>query len=165
MAKIIFFLLTIFIIIYPIFFSKSVHKNIKKDYSKKPLIEIFNGTYKKFNLSSIELNGSFSKAEIFKNYYHLFDLLSHNILKRESYFSKDAVKQNNLIKGKNVKYRNENYILEAKKAFYCEKKKFLKGYDFNFSSIKAKGRGKYFEVDKNKHIFAKNVTYFIKVDE
>jgi hypothetical protein len=162
MAKIIFLLMIIFIMIFPIFFSNKIHKNLSKKKANKPLIEIVEGRYKKYN-KILEINGSFSKAYIFKNFYQFDNLYANNLIKKEKYFAKWALRKNNLIKAKSVKYLNKDYTVEAKRGIYYENKKFLKGWDFNFSSNKARGKGKYFEIDKNKNIYAKNVIYYIKV--
>jgi hypothetical protein len=164
MAKIIFFILIVFIIVFPVFISNTKYKTFLKKAENKPLIEIFEGKYKKYN-KILEINGSFSKAGIFKNSYQFFNLYANDLVKKEYYFAKWALKKDNIIKAKRVKYINDDYLINSENIIYYENKKFLKGWDFNFSSVKAKGRGDYFEVDKNKNLFAKNVVYFIKVEK
>jgi hypothetical protein len=162
MAKIVFFLLIFFIMIFPVFISNKHHKIVVEKQKNKPLIEIIDSKYKKYN-KILEVNGSFKKGKIYSNCYKFNNLFANNLIKKEKYFAKWAFKKDNLIKGKFVKYINNDYNLTSKKVIYYEKNNFLKGWDFNFTSFKAKGKGKYFEIDKNKHLFAKNIIYFIKV--
>jgi hypothetical protein len=164
MAKIIFFLSVAFIMFFPIFVSNKIYKGNFKSGENKPLIEIFNGTYKKFN-KKLEISGTFDKAELFKNSYVLYNLFANDLIKKQKYFAIFAKKENNLITANDVKYINSDYLLNAKKVIYYEKKKFLKGWNFNFKSDKSKGKGKYFEIDKNKNLFAKNIVYYIKAAE
>jgi hypothetical protein len=165
MAKIIFFLFILFVIVFPIFISNKSYKNISQTNEKKPVIEIFNGVYKKYN-TNLEMNGSFDKAEVFNiNYEKIYNLIADDLRKKEKYFAKVAIKENNIIKATDAKYKNDDYFVKAKKVIYYEKKKFLKGWNFNFKSDKAKGKGEYCEVDKNKNLFAKNIIYYIKVEK
>jgi hypothetical protein len=165
MAKIIiFFIFIIFIIVFPLVGGGNNYKTFLQKNTMKPTIEIFNGIFKKYN-KILEINGSFIKADFFKNYYKLNNLYADDLLNEEYYFAKWALKKENIIKAKKVKYINNDYSLNSENIIYYENKKFLKGWDFNFSSVKAKGRGDYFEVDKNKNLFAKNVVYFIKVEK
>ncbi|GAX88038.1 conserved hypothetical protein [Lebetimonas natsushimae] len=164
MAKIIIFLTIVFIMIFPIFISNKHYKKIPEKKENKPLIEIIDGKYKKYN-NILEINGSFSKANIYLNYYQFDNLFADNLVKKEKYFAKWAFRKNNIIKAKIVKYINNDYNVHAKNVLYNEKKKLLKGWDFTFNSNKAKGKGKYFEIDKHKHLFAKNIIYYIKVEK
>jgi hypothetical protein len=164
MAKVIFFLIIIFIMIFPVFVSNKKYKTIQTENEKRPLIEIFEGRYKKYK-KSLEINGSFFKVNIFKKYYQFKNLKVNNLIKSEKYFAKWALKKDGLIKAKEVSYINNDYAINSKNIIYYEKKKFVKGWDFNFSSFKARGKGKYFEIDKNKNLFAKNIIYFIKVEK
>jgi hypothetical protein len=149
---------------FPIFISQKKYKNVPNIAQVKPLIEIYNGEYKEFN-KKLELNGSFEKAFIFKDNYQIYNLIANNLDKNEKYIAKYALKKDGFIKAKDVIYSNSDYSLFSKNMIYDEKKKFLKGFIFNFKSKEAKGRGNYFEIDKNKNLFAKNIIYQIKVDK
>ncbi len=163
MAKIIFFFLILFIMLFPVFMSTKTYKSVKhKNNNTLPLIEVANGTFKKYNFV-LEINGTFKKLNIFKNYYEFNNLYANDIVKQEKYFAKWALKNNNVIKAKNATYKNSDYILHSKNVIYYEVKKALSGNDFNFTSGKAKGKGKYFKIDRNKNIYAKNIIYYIKV--
>jgi hypothetical protein len=165
MGKIAFFLIIVFIIIFPIFLSNKTYKNNLINHQKnKALIEIIDGKYKKYN-HSLEINGSFKRADVFKKYYQFSDLYANDLIKNETYYAKKAIKKDNLIKAINVKYKNLDYTLNAFKVVYYEKKKFLKGWNFYFTTDKIRGEGKYFEIDKNKNLYAKNIIYYLKVKE
>jgi hypothetical protein len=164
MAKIVFFLIVIFIIFFPVFISNNKHKVISTKIEDKPLIEVFNGKYKKFN-NKLEIEGNFKKANIYKTHSEFVNLLVNDIIKSEKYFANWALRKDNLVEAKFVKYINNDYIINSKNVVYFSKERFFKGWDFNFSSDKARGKGKYFEVDKNKNLFAKNIVYFIKVEK
>ena len=165
MAKIAFFFLILFIMLFPVFMSTKTYKKIKyKNNSPLPLIEVKGGTFKKYNFF-LEINGTFKKLNIFKNYYEFNNLYANDIIKREKYFAKWALKNNNVIKAKNAVYKNSDYILHSKNVIYYEAEKVMSGYDFNFTSDKAKGKGKYFKIDRNKNIYAKNIIYYIKVEK
>jgi len=165
MAKIVFFILVLFIMIYPIFISNNNYKIIKQNQvEKKPLIEIVDAKFKKYNIL-LESNGTFKKADIYKNYYQFVNLFVNNLIKKEKYFAKWAQKKNNLIKAKDAKYSNLNYKINAKRAVYYINKGFLKGWNFKFFSKNAKGEGTYFQVNKKKNLFAKDITYYIKVEK
>ena len=163
MAKIVFFILIIFIMLYPIFISNKNYKFISKEKNiNKPLIEILDAKFKKYN-KILEINGTFKKAYIFKTYYKFNDLFANNLIKKEQYFAKIAIKKGNIIKAKIATYKNSDYLINSKNAIYNEDKKILKGWDFNFTSKKAKGKGSFFKVDNNKNIYAKNIIFYIKV--
>jgi hypothetical protein len=164
MAKIVFFLIIFFIMIFPVFISNKHPKVIMKKQENKPLIEIIDGKYKKYN-NILETNGSFKKGKIYSNYYEFNNLFANNLIKKEKYFAKWALKKGNIIKIEFVKYINNDYNLTSKNVIYYETNSLLKGWEFNFSSDKARGRGKYFEIDKNKNLYAKNIIYFIKVEK
>jgi hypothetical protein len=162
MAKIVFFLIVVFIAVFPLFISNRHYKTFYEKKENRPLIEIIDGKYKKYN-KILEMNGSFSKGNIYSNYYQFDNFFANNLIKKEKYFAKWALKKDDIIKGNRVKYLNNDYSLNSKNVIYDEKRKLLKGWDFNFTSNKARGMGKYFEIDKNKNLLAKNIVYYIKV--
>jgi hypothetical protein len=157
-------LIVVFIAVFPLFISNRHYKTFYEKKENRPLIEIIDGKYKKYN-KILEMNGSFSKGNIYSNYYQFDNFFANNLIKKEKYFAKWVLRKNSLINAKYAYYINNDYKVNAKKMLYYERNKFLKGWDFNFSSNKTRGNGKYFEIDKNKHLFAKNIIYYIKVEK
>jgi len=163
MVKIVFFLI-IFIMIFPLFFMNEKVKILRKNNETKPSIEIIEGSFEKYS-PILEIQGTFNKLNFFKKYLEIKNLEAKNLIKKEKYFAKWVLNKKNIIKGKDVKYENSDYNLTTVKAVYLKNKKILEGSKFHFISMKARGEGESFKVDKNRHIFAKNIRYYIKVKE
>jgi len=163
MAKIVFFIIVL-IMVFPLFFMNEKFKAVKKSNVIKPPIEIIEGNFKKYN-PVLEITGSFEKLNFFKDYFEIKALSTDDVLKNERYFAKWALNKKDKIEAKNVKYQNSDYNLTTIKAVFLKKEKILKGGRFNFSSSDASGKGSSFTVDKDKNIFAENITYYIKVKE
>jgi hypothetical protein len=164
MVRIVFFLISIVIMFFPLLFSYSDKQKIMKSCNNKAVIEIFDGYFRGYRNYFIDFKGNFKKAEFFSDYKKFYDLWVNKIFKNEKYFAKSAIKKENIIKANRVFYLNKDYVLFSPRIVYDIKTKFLKGWDFNFTSKQAYGKGKYFEV-KDKNIYAKNIIYFIKVDK
>jgi len=163
MAKIVFFII-ILIMVFPLFFMNEKFKTVKNSNVIKPPIEIIKGNFEKYN-PVLEITGSFEKLNFFKDYLEIEALSTNDILKNEHYFAKWALNKKDKIEAKDVKYQNSDYNLSTTKAVYLKKEKILKGGKFNFYSLDARGKGNSFIVDKDKNIFAENITYYIKVKE
>ena len=163
MAKIVFFII-ILIMIFPLFFMNEKVKVIKENNETKPPVEIIGGSFEKYN-PLLEIRGNFKKLNFFNNYLEIEDLCAYNIIKKEQFFAKWALNEKETIKAKNVKYQNSDYNLTALTALYLKNAKILKGGEFKFYSSDARGIGKRFTVDKDKNIFAENITYYLKVKE
>jgi len=163
MVKIVFFIIFL-IMIFPLFFMNEKFKQVKTSNLIKPPIEIIEGKFKKYN-PELEKIGHFQKLNFFKDYLEIKNFYLIDIVKNEHYFAKLILNKKDKIEAENVKYQNSDYNLSTIKAIYLKKEKILKGDRFNFISLNARGKGKSFLIDKNKHIFAKNVIYYIKVKE
>ena len=148
--------------IFPLFFVNEKFNKVKKTNEIKSPVEIIKGNFKKYT-PILEMQGRFEKLNLFKKYLEIKNLEAKNLIKKEKYFAKWVLNKKNIIKGKDVKYENSDYNLTTVKAIYLKNKKILKGDKFHFISMKARGEGESFKVDKNRHIFAKNITYYIKV--
>jgi len=163
MVKIVFFII-ILIMIFPLFFVNEKFNKVKKTNEIKAPVEIITGNFKKYT-PILEMQGRFEKLNLFKKYLEIENLEAKNLIKKEEYFAKWALNEKDKITAKNAIYKNSDYKLTTIKAIYLKNEKTLKGGKFHFVSIKARGEGESFKVDKNRHIFAKNITYYIKVKE
>jgi len=161
MVKAVFFII-ILIMLFPLFFVNEKFKQIKKTNEVKSPVEIIMGNFKQYT-PVLEIEGNFEKLNFFNKYLEIKNLYANDIIKKEKYFTKWAVNKKYKITAKNVMYQNSDYNLTTIKAIYLKNEKILKGGKFHFVSMKARGEGESFKVDKNRHIFAKNITYYIKV--
>ena len=163
MVKVVFFIIVL-IIIFPLFFVNEKFKQIKKINKVKAPVEIIKGNFKKYT-PVLEMQGKFEKLNLFKKDLEIKNLYARDLIKKDKYVAKWALNEKNKIEAKDVKYKNSDYNLSTIEAVYLKNEKILKGKEFNFSSVNTRGEGKSFKVDKNKHIFAKDITYYIKVKE
>ncbi len=161
----IFFIIVGLIMVYPIYvlmnqkvikYSK-INKNIS-------LFTIYNGTFNKYDIN-LSKKGTFSRLDIYKNYYLANELNITNIIKNENYFAKKAKYQKPFLYADFFIYKNSDYILKTIKAKYNSNTKIFEGKKFNLIGKTYKAKGKSFIIYKNKNIKAKYPIFDLKVKE
>ena len=165
MVKKIFFFLFIFAVsVYPVFLGSEEYVEKKEKKIKLPEIEIKKGDYFIYN-GVLEKNGTFAVLEKFPSKYVAYNLVVDDLIKKAFYKAEKTVFLKNKIIGFDVFYRDNTIKLTSNKAIYDKTTKELKGGKFKLFNKDIRGYGSSFIIDKNRNIFAKDVTYFIKVEE
>ncbi|MEO1928173.1 MAG: hypothetical protein ABGX26_05735 [Nautiliaceae bacterium] len=165
MVKKFFFFLFIFVVsVYPIVVGSENYVEKKKKEIILPEVEIKKGNYFLYK-EILEKNGSFSSLKKFDSKYVVYNLVVDDLIKKAFYKAKKTLFFKEKIVGFDVYYKDEALELISDKAIYDKTTKELKGEGFKLFNKDIRGYGSSFVIDKNKNIFAKNVTYFIKVDK
>jgi len=115
--------------------------------------------------SRLVKKGMFDELNIYKKGYIAYNLFVSDLEKNETYKAKKTVFKNKLITGYQVWYKNKDLELNTTQAQYDKETGVLDGGEFELYSKDFRGYGKNFEVDRNKNLFAQNITYFLKVDK
>ncbi len=166
MGRIVLFFVGICIImIYPVYvlMNQKIEKNIKIN-KKISIFTINKGFFKKYDIN-LSKKGSFTKLDIYKNYYLADDLNITDLIKKEDYFAKKAKYQKPYLYADFFTYKNDDYILNALKARYNSDTKVFDGKTFFLKGKTYKAKGKSFIVYKNKNIKAFYPIFDLKVKE
>jgi len=162
MVKVIlFFLILIGIMVYPVFESKNI-KTFKEYKIHLPPVVLYKGKFFEYE-PNLTKKGSFTQLVV-DNKYKAFDLYLKNLQKKEEIFVKFATYKEPIVKGKEVKYFSDEYNVSANEAVYNTKTAILKGRFFEIYSNSFRGNGEDFVV-KEKDFNATKITYFLKVKE
>ena len=161
----IFFFVLVAIMIYPIYVltHQKINKNKRVNYSIS-LYTIFNGKFKKYDTNLTEI-GSFTRLDVFKNYYLAKNLNVINLVKKENFFAKRAKYKRPYLYADFFIYKNQNYVLNSKKARYNFNTKVFDGKVFKLRGKTYKVKGKSFLVDKERNIRATDTVFDLKVDK
>ena len=163
MGKIIlFFVFILIIIVYPMLISYNYKPFLKK--FNRPEIIINKGNFYIYS-PILEKKGDFNKFYLENNSYVVLDLYVKDLIKKEDYKAKKTIFENNLIKAKNVWYKNSKIELITNNAVYNKNKKILNGKKFKLYATNFRSFGDEFLVDENKKIKAKNIIYYLKVNK
>ena len=163
MGKIVlFFIFVLIIIVYPMLISYNYKPFSNR--TKKPEIVINKGDFYIYS-KILEKKGKFNKFYLEKNNYIALDLYVKDLIKKEEYKAKKTIFENDLIKSKDVWYKNSEMELIANNAVYNKSKKLLKGEKFKLYATNFRGFGDEFLVDKDKKTKAKNIIYYLKVEK
>lgn len=164
MGKIVlFFIFILIIIVYPMLISYNYKPSLEKNI-KKPEIVIDKGDFYIYS-KILEKKGNFNKFYLEKNSYIALDLYVKDLIKKEEYKGKKTIFKDNLVKAKDVWYKNNEIELITNNAVYNKTKKLLRGGKFKLYATNFRGFGDEFLIDKNKKIDAKNIIYYLKVKE
>ena len=164
MGKIaLFFIFILIIIVYPMLLSYNYKPSLEKD-TKKPEVVINKGNFYIYS-KVLEKKGNFNKFYL-EEYSHIaLELYVKDLIKQEEYKAKKTIFTNNLTKAKDVWYKNREIELITNSAVYDKIKNLLKGKKFKLYATNFRGFGDEFLVDKDKRIKAKNIIYYLKVNE
>ena len=164
MGKIaLFFIFILIIIVYPMLISYN-YKVSSKESVKKPDVVINKGEFYIYS-KVLEKKGNFNKLYLEKTSYIALDLYVKDLIKKEEFKAKKTIFENNLIKAKNVWYKNSKIELITNNAVYNKNKKILNGKKFKLYATNFRSFGDEFLVDENKKIKAKNIIYYLKVNK
>ena len=163
MGKIaLFFIFILIIIVYPMLLSYNYKPLLKE--VKKPEIVINKGDFYIYS-KILEKKGKFNKFYLEKNNYIALGLYVKDLIKKEEYKAKKTIFENDLIKSKDVWYKNSEMELITNSAVYDKTKKLLRGEKFKLYATNFRGFGDEFLVDENKKTKAKNIIYYLKVEK
>jgi hypothetical protein len=165
MVKIVLFVLILIgIMIYPVIESKNI-KQTKTTTKKKPPIEFYTGEFYEYE-PNLAKTGTFKEFILKKDksYYAKNVYLNDKIAKYDLYINEATYRGDKLF-GKYVNYYSKEYNLTTDFAIYNTKTSHLNGDKFAFNSNTFKGFGVKFDIDKQRNIKAKDITYFLKVDK
>jgi hypothetical protein len=164
MVKIVFFaVFVIFVMLYPVFL-QGKPKKYKNSNIVLPKVEFTDGNFKQYD-GNISKKGKFSILKMYDQKYVVNDLFLNNLIKKEKYIVKKALFKDKLIIGYDIKYHNDEFDLFTKKATYDKVIKILEGDDFTLVSKDYKGRGRNFQIDNKKDIYAQYIKFDLKVKE
>ena len=158
-----FFVFILIIIVYPMLISYNYKPSLEKNI-KKPEVIINKGNFYMYS-KVLEKKGKFNKFYLEASSYIILDLYVKDLIKKEDYKAKKTIFENNLIKAKDVWYKNSEIELITNNAVYDKTKKLLKGEKFKLYATNFRGFGDEFLVDESKKIDAKNIIYYLKVKE
>ncbi|GAB6073837.1 hypothetical protein [Nautilia lithotrophica] len=154
------------IMFYPLFISsgKNIPHQIKKKTLSLPDVKVEDGEFYIYK-KALEKKGKFKILNVYKKGYIAFDLNAKDLLKNEEYKSSKTIFKDDIVTGYKVWYKNKDIELNTKKAIYNKKTDILKGGKFQLFAKDFRGYGNEFFVDDNKNLYAKNITYYLKVEK
>ncbi|WP_456479640.1 hypothetical protein [Nautilia sp.] len=164
MVKItVFGLLVLGIMFYPLTLGNRITVNGKKIKTVKlPEVEFEKGNFLIYD-TVLEKKGKFDLLKIYKKEYIVYNLNMADLIKAENYKASKTVFKKSCITGYNVTYKNRDLELITNKAFYDKNRKILKGGQFRLYSKDYRGVGSSFVVNSKKDLYARDITYYLKV--
>jgi len=166
MGKIIVFvILIIIVLIYPLFVVKNYHYT-KQSINEKniSLVTIKDGIFFKYD-NNLSKSGKFLTLDIYKNFYFAKNLLLKDLLKKEFFKANKAKFIFNKLYCYDFFYHNNEYNFSSNFVIYNTKNKLFKGEKFLLISQSFKGKGKTFMVDESRNIKADNIIFDLKVNK
>jgi hypothetical protein len=160
-----FFLFIITVVFYPLVVDENQEmpkKNLKA--SNLPDVEFFDGKFYIYQ-GVLTKKGHFSVLKVYKKGYIAFKLDVDDLVKAENYKADRTVFKDNTVTGYNVIYKNADMELKTDVAHYYKDTKRLTGGKFQVFSKDFKGYGKNFRLNDKKDLYARNITYYLKVNK
>jgi len=162
MGKLVFFLLFLIVIIYPIY----EVKNQKVNHNRAKKVKIHNLIIDKGKFFIYETNlskdGNFDRLIKDKNKYTFFNLTFLDLVKKEEIISQKTIYNFKKVFFKTFFYKNKDYNFTSNIAVYLLNNKIFKGNNFMLIGKNYKGKGSYFIIDKNRNLKADNIIFDIK---
>ena len=165
MVKVLFFLIfVVFVMFYPLFLNSTPKKTVKSKSINLPNVEFLKGNFKLYE-KNLSKSGEFKDLKMYQKEYVVDKLYLRDVIKDETYMVKKAFFKDKIITGIGVKYTNPQFELITDKATYDKEIKILEGNKFIFLSNDFKGKGKSFQIDSKKDIYAQFIKFNLKVEE
>jgi len=159
-----FFGLVLGVMFYPMAIASKESKKTALKSVTLPDVVFKNGRFYIYE-GKLAKTGEFSDFKMYNKGYVLTDLHLSDLIKNEEYRAHKTVLKDDNATGYKVWYKNKDLELSTKTAYYNKKTKILKGGTFKLLSDDFKGEGESFEVDDKKDLYARKITYYLKVKE